>query len=99
MLSAYGAAMMSEELLGLGADGYVQKGFSMRRIVQYIEDAIEPGPLTKPGPVMSLVPLGWARHDRGRLGRVTELSPAIAARLKRDADGPGACDRAAARHR
>jgi DNA-binding NarL/FixJ family response regulator len=57
VLSAYGADLMSEEVLGMGADGYVQKGFSMRRIVQFVEDAVAvPGPLTKPGPVLSLVP-------------------------------------------
>ena len=60
--------MMSEEVLGMGADGYVQKGFSMRRIVQYIEDAVS-GRARSPSPVRcsSLVP-GIQLSPRGRLG-------------------------------
>jgi DNA-binding NarL/FixJ family response regulator len=40
VLSGFGADLLSEELLDLGAVGYIEKGHSMRRIVEYVEDAV-----------------------------------------------------------
>ena len=57
VLSGIGADLMSDQVLGMRADGFVQKGHSLRRIVKYVEDAVRtPGPLTRPGPVLTLVP-------------------------------------------
>ena len=57
VLSGFGADLLSEELLALGADGYIEKGLSLRRIVQYIEDVVSAIAVTRPpGPVLRLLP-------------------------------------------
>ena len=40
ILSGFGADLLSDELLELGATGYIEKGHSVRRIVEYVEDAV-----------------------------------------------------------
>jgi DNA-binding NarL/FixJ family response regulator len=40
VLSGFGADLLSDELLALGAVGYIEKGHSVRRIVEYVEDAV-----------------------------------------------------------
>ena len=56
VLSGFGADLLSEELLALGADGYIEKGHSLRRIVQYVEDAATAPSITRPpGPILRLV--------------------------------------------
>ena len=56
VLSGFGADLLSEELMALGADGYIEKGHSASRIVQYVEDAAATAVVTRaPGPVLRLV--------------------------------------------
>jgi len=56
VLSGFGADLLSDDLLALGADGYIEKGNSLRRIVQYVEDAAAaPGLNRRPGPVLRLL--------------------------------------------
>jgi CheY-like chemotaxis protein len=56
VLSGFGADLMSEELLELGAFGYVEKGHSISRIVEFIEDVVSAPPRTRPpGTILRLV--------------------------------------------
>jgi len=56
VLSGFGADLLSDELLALGADGYIEKGHSVRRIVQYVEDAASRAAHPRPaGAVLRLV--------------------------------------------
>ncbi len=63
VLSGFGATQMSERALATGADGYLQKGMSLKRILDYVrgivddvtEQAVSPAALT-------LVPTA-AHHD------------------------------------
>ena len=56
VLSGFGADLLADEVLALGADGYIEKGHSLRRIVQYVEDAAAAPEITRPpGPVLRLV--------------------------------------------
>lgn len=48
VLSGFGADQLSDEVLALGADGYIEKGHSLRRIVQYVEDAAVAPVVTRP---------------------------------------------------
>jgi DNA-binding NarL/FixJ family response regulator len=57
VLSGFGANLLSDELLALGADGYIEKGQSIRKIVQYVEDAAStPRKPRPPGAILRLVP-------------------------------------------
>ena len=57
VLSGFGADLLSEELIALGADGYIEKGHPMRLIVQYVEDAATAPTSTRPpGRILRLVP-------------------------------------------
>jgi DNA-binding NarL/FixJ family response regulator len=56
VLSGFGADLLSDEMLELGADGYIEKGHSMRRIVQYVGDAAAAPASPRPvGAVLRLV--------------------------------------------
>jgi DNA-binding NarL/FixJ family response regulator len=56
VLSGFGADLLSDELLALGADGYIEKGHSVRRIVEYVEEAVAaPRHPRPPGAVLRLV--------------------------------------------
>lgn len=57
VLSGFGADLLSEQLLELGADGYIEKGNSLGRIVEYVEEAASrPSHLPRPpGAVLRLV--------------------------------------------
>lgn len=57
VMSAFGADLAVDDLLAIGAVGYIEKGTSLARIVQYIEDTYQgPLPVTRPpGPVLRLV--------------------------------------------
>ena len=55
VLSGFGADLLSEEMLALGADGYIEKGLSLSRIVQYVEDAAAAPVNRPPGPVLRLL--------------------------------------------
>lgn len=39
ILSGFGADLLCQELLELGADGYIEKGHTVRQIVEYVEAA------------------------------------------------------------
>lgn len=56
VLSGFGADLLSEELLQMGADGYIEKGHSVRRIVEYVEEAVSRPAHPRPaGAVLRLV--------------------------------------------
>jgi len=56
VLSGFGADLLSDELLALGADGYIEKGHSASRIVQYVENAVAaPAHPRPPGAILRLV--------------------------------------------
>jgi DNA-binding NarL/FixJ family response regulator len=56
VLSGFGADLLSDELLALGADGYIEKGHPISRIVQYVEDAVSSPAHPRPaGAVLRLV--------------------------------------------
>ena len=41
VLSGFGATQMSESALATGADGYLQKGMSLKRIVDYVRGIVD----------------------------------------------------------
>ncbi len=41
VLSGFGATQMSEKAMTIGADGYLQKGMALKRIIEYVQDVIE----------------------------------------------------------
>jgi signal transduction histidine kinase/CheY-like chemotaxis protein len=50
ILSGFGATQMSEKAMTIGADGYLQKGMPLKRIIEYVRDIVDaPSPLPKPG--------------------------------------------------
>jgi len=56
VLSGFGADLVSDEMLALGADGYIEKGHPLRGIVRYVEEAAAtPRDARPPGPVLRLV--------------------------------------------
>jgi DNA-binding NarL/FixJ family response regulator len=57
ILSGFEADLLSDELFRLGATGYIEKGHSARRIVEYVEDAVSrPAYAARPaGAVLRLV--------------------------------------------
>ena len=42
VLSGFGATQMSERALATGADGYLQKGLSLQRILDYVRGIVDP---------------------------------------------------------
>ena len=56
VLSGFGADLLSDELLSLGADGYIEKGHSLRAIIEYVETAVSTPPSRRPpGAILRLV--------------------------------------------
>jgi len=56
VLSGFGADLLSDELLQMGADGYIEKGHSVRRIVEYVEESVSRPAYPRPaGAVLRLV--------------------------------------------
>jgi len=53
VLSGFGATQMSEKAMTIGADGYLQKGTALKRIIEYVKDIVESTPAA---PVLSVVP-------------------------------------------
>jgi DNA-binding NarL/FixJ family response regulator len=41
VLSGFGATQMSERALAIGADGYLQKGMSLKRILDYVRGIVD----------------------------------------------------------
>jgi DNA-binding NarL/FixJ family response regulator len=57
VLSGFGASQMSERALATGADGYLQKGMSLKRILDYVRGIVEgSSDLSMPSPALTLVP-------------------------------------------
>lgn len=70
VLSGFGATQMSEKAMTIGADGYLQKGIPLKRIIEYVRDIVDapsaaldpapdptPDPADSPSPpVLSVVP-------------------------------------------
>lgn len=49
VLSGFGATQMSEKAMTIGADGYLQKGMALKRIIEYVKDIVDaPRPVRKP---------------------------------------------------
>jgi len=53
VLSGFGATQMSEKAMTIGADGYLQKGMALKRIIEYVKDIVDaprpvPQPATRP---------------------------------------------------
>jgi signal transduction histidine kinase len=55
VLSGFGATQMSERALATGADGYLQKGMSLKRILEYVRGIVEGTDQATP-PALTLVP-------------------------------------------
>lgn len=57
VLSGFGATQMSERALATGADGYLQKGMSLKRILEYVNGIVEgTNDSVTPSPTLTLVP-------------------------------------------
>ncbi|QIG44844.1 hybrid sensor histidine kinase/response regulator [Nocardioides anomalus] len=63
VLSGFGATQMSERALATGADGYLQKGMSLKRILEYVQTIVGDAPAAPsvptpavPPPSLTLVP-------------------------------------------
>ena len=54
VLSGFGASQMSERALATGADGYLQKGMSLKRILEYVRDIVDGS--NDSTPALTLVP-------------------------------------------
>ena len=47
VLSGFGATQMAEKAMNIGADGYLQKGIPLKRIIEYVTDIVDaPDPVT-----------------------------------------------------
>lgn len=62
VLSGFGATQMSEKAMTIGADGYLQKGMALKRIIEYVKDIVDaPSPVPQPAtPPERLVDAGEA---------------------------------------
>ena len=57
VLSGFGAQQMAARAMAAGADGYVQKGASLKKILGYVRDLVD-GATSRPAPALALVPPG-----------------------------------------
>ena len=49
VLSGFGATQMSEKAMTIGADGYLQKGMALKRIIEYVKEIVDaPRPVRQP---------------------------------------------------
>ncbi len=55
VLSGFGAEQMGARAVSAGADGYVQKGSSLKKILAYVHDLVE-GVATRPAPALTIAP-------------------------------------------
>ena len=64
VLSGFGATQMSERALATGADGYLQKGMSLKRILDYVNGIVDGTQLSAtPSPALTLVPPPTAAQE------------------------------------
>lgn len=66
VLSGFGATQMAEKAMAIGADGYLQKGVPLKRIIEFVSDIVhapdpaaalaQADPLPPPAPALSVVP-------------------------------------------
>ncbi len=57
VLSGFGASQMSERAMSIGADGYLQKGASLGRMLDHIRDIVEGRPINPVGHPVALPPV------------------------------------------
>ncbi len=57
VLSGFGAQQMAARAMAAGADGYVQKGASLKKILGYVRDLVD-GATSRPAPALALVSPG-----------------------------------------
>ena len=70
VLSGFGATQMSEKAMTIGADGYLQKGMALKRIIEYVKDIVDaPRPVRQPA-------VRKERPDRARAGDRPRRPPA-----------------------
>jgi DNA-binding NarL/FixJ family response regulator len=67
VLSGFGATQMAEKAMTTGADGYLQKGMPLKRIIEYVKDIVD-APSLEPEqpqapPVLSVAPAGAAVRE------------------------------------
>jgi signal transduction histidine kinase/CheY-like chemotaxis protein len=82
VLSGFGASQMSEKAMTIGADGYLQKGMALKRIIEYVKDIVEAveDPVADPteaapipsGPVLSVVPELADEHSADEVEALAE---------------------------
>lgn len=72
VLSGFGATQMSEKAMTIGADGYLQKGMPLKRIIEYVRDIVDaPDPLP---PATPPEPRGEGRPDLAVVGAAEPAS-------------------------
>ena len=65
VLSGFGATQMSERAMAMGADGYLQKGLALKRIVEYVREIADATPTLAPASATDDKPApGAPRHKR-----------------------------------
>jgi len=71
VLSGFGATQMAERALEVGADGYLQKGASLGRILDHIRDIVEGRPINPP-PATDSGSESWdvGSHDFGAVNHI-----------------------------
>jgi signal transduction histidine kinase/DNA-binding NarL/FixJ family response regulator len=84
VLSGFGATQMSEKAMLIGADGYLQKGMALKRIIEYVQNVID-----APRPVRSA---SGARTER--VAQPSTPSPAPEAREVESLDATAEAARA-----
>ncbi|MCX6396832.1 MAG: response regulator [Propionibacteriales bacterium] len=79
VLSGFEATQMAERALAIGADGYLQKGASLGRILDQIRDIVgdRPGPPATPGEVEVVAPVVLAPVDAPAHDVTTAQAPPL----------------------
>jgi signal transduction histidine kinase/DNA-binding NarL/FixJ family response regulator len=73
VLSGFGATQMSEKAMTIGADGYLQKGMALKRIIEYVKDLVD-APRAVPQPATR--PDDGSEHEAGRQAQGQDADPA-----------------------
>lgn len=74
VLSGFGPTQMAERALEAGADGYIQKGASLGRILDQIRDVVA----ERATPTMPLAPAGPSSHEPGQPSAAAPETPSAA---------------------